>query len=97
MTVHQANLRLIDDLKRVLRDAEDLLQATSGEAGANVRAIRGRLIAALEPAKAACARLQEQTARAAERTDHLIRDHPYETLGIAFGVGMLIGVLLMRQ
>ena len=29
--------------------------------------------------------------------DKVIRDHPYQTIGIAFGVGLLIGFLARRR
>lgn len=34
---------------------------------------------------------------AAKKADAVIRDHPYESLGVAFGVGLLIGVLVGRR
>jgi len=49
----------------------------------------------VEKAKAVYERLQDQTATAAKVTDKTIREHPYQAAGIAFGVGMLIGVLAM--
>jgi ElaB/YqjD/DUF883 family membrane-anchored ribosome-binding protein len=51
----------------------------------------------IEKAKAACERLQDQTTAAAKATDKTIREHPYHVAGIAFGVGILIGVLVMRS
>jgi ElaB/YqjD/DUF883 family membrane-anchored ribosome-binding protein len=27
----------------------------------------------------------------------VIRDHPYESIGVAFGLGLLIGVLVARK
>ena len=51
----------------------------------------------MEKAKEVGKRLQEQTAAAAKATDKTIRDHPYQTIGIAFGVGVLVGVLAMRS
>ena len=97
MTTNEANEQLTTDLKVVVRDAEDLLKATAGEAGEKVKEVRGRLARALESAKATCARLQDRTVQAAKATDHIIREHPYESIGIAFGVGLLIGVLAGRR
>ena len=34
---------------------------------------------------------------AAKRADTVIRDHPYESIGIAFGIGLLVGVLVKRK
>lgn len=97
MTTQDANQRLATDLKVVMRDAEDLLKATAGEAGEKVKEVRGRLSSALESAKATCENLQDKTVQAAKATDYAIREHPYESIGIAFGVGLLIGVLVGRR
>ncbi len=61
----------------------------------NGQNLRAKLEAAAEKAKEVCERLQEQTVAAAKATDKTIREHPYESLGIAFGVGVLIGALAM--
>jgi ElaB/YqjD/DUF883 family membrane-anchored ribosome-binding protein len=97
MTTHEANQRLASDLKLVMRDAEDLLKATAGEAGEKVKEVRSRLSTALASAKATCEKLQDKTLEAAKATDHVIREHPYESIGVAFGVGLLIGVLVGRR
>ncbi len=57
---------------------------------------RAKLEAAIEKAKAACERLEEKTVAAAKATDKAVRQHPYQAAGIAFGVGLFIGVLAMR-
>ena len=40
---------------------------------------------------------KESVKETAKKTDEAIRSHPYESLGIAFGVGILIGVLIGRR
>ncbi|MGO8928172.1 MAG: YqjD family protein [Limisphaerales bacterium] len=60
------------------------------------RELRARLEAAVEKAKAACESLEEKTVAAAKATDKAVREHPYQAVGIAFGVGVLIGVLVAR-
>ena len=97
MTTQEANQRLAKDLKLVMRDAEDLLKATAGQAGEKISEIRSRLAAALESAKASFGQIQDKTVLAAKATDRVIRDHPYESLGIALGIGLLIGVLVARK
>jgi ElaB/YqjD/DUF883 family membrane-anchored ribosome-binding protein len=97
MTTDQANVRLASDLKAVVRDAEEQMKATAGQAGEKVTELRGRLAAALESAKGTCHRLEEKTVAAAKATDRTIREHPYESIGIAFGVGLLVGVLVARN
>jgi ElaB/YqjD/DUF883 family membrane-anchored ribosome-binding protein len=97
MTTQEANQRLSSDLKVVMRDAEDLLKATAGQAGEKVAEVRSRLASALESAKSTCLTLQDKTVEAAKATDKVIRAHPYESIGISFGIGLLIGVLVARR
>jgi len=94
MTRQEATQQLVADLKVVSHDAEELLKATAGEAGEKVKEIRKRLGKAVESAKATGERLQEQTVEVAKSTDGVIREHTYESVGIAFGVGLLIGLLV---
>ena len=67
------------------------------ESSEKLAELRERLANAIESAKVAAKRLEEKTVAAAKATDRVIRDHPYQTVGIAFGLGILIGVLLGRR
>ena len=93
----QADRRLASHLKALVEDAEELMNATAGQAGEKASEARSRLAAALESAKVACQRLEEKTIAAAKATDRTIREHPYESIGIAFGLGLLVGVLVARK
>jgi ElaB/YqjD/DUF883 family membrane-anchored ribosome-binding protein len=96
-----AHERVMADLQTLTRDAEDLLKATTGDVSEKAKEARSRVAAALERAKTTCVHLQEQTVAtakaAARKADTAIRDHPYESIGVAFGVGLLIGVLVTRK
>jgi len=89
--------RLVSDLKTVTKDAEELLKTVSGEEGNGSHDIRMRLSSAIESAKATYHRLEEKAVAGAKATDKVIRAHPYESLGIAFGLGLLVGVLVTRK
>jgi ElaB/YqjD/DUF883 family membrane-anchored ribosome-binding protein len=97
MTTVEGNQRVANDLKSAMSDAEDAMRATTGQSSERASEIRARLNAALESAKATCQRLEDKTVAAAKATDRVIRDHPYESIGVAFGVGLLIGVLVARK
>jgi ElaB/YqjD/DUF883 family membrane-anchored ribosome-binding protein len=58
--------------------------------------LRAKMEAVVEKAKVVCERLEEKTVEAAKVTDRAIREHPYQSIGIGFGVGLLIGVLATR-
>jgi|SRR5271169_6561298 len=89
--------KLIADVKQVVRDGEELLRAGAGELTDKGKAARARLASALESAKETGIRLQEKTMAGARATDKVIREHPYQSIGVAFGIGLLIGVLVNRK
>ena len=89
--------RLVSELKTVTKDAEELLKTVSGEKGNGSREIRMRLSSAIESAKATYHRLEEKAVAGAKATDKVIREHPYESLGVSFGLGLLVGVLVTRK
>ncbi len=89
--------KLVTDLKAVAHDAEDLIKASAGEVSEKARDARHRLMAALERAKEGCVRLEEKAVAGAKATDKVVREHPYQSIGVAFGIGVLIGVLVTRR
>jgi len=89
--------RLVSDLKTVTKDAEELLKTVSGEKGNGTHEMRMRLSSAIESAKATYRRMEEKAVAGAKATDKVIREHPYESLGVAFGLGLLVGVLVTRK
>ena len=58
---------------------------------------RVKLESAIEKAKDACERLEEKTVAAAKAADKVVRNHPYQAIGIALGLDLLSGVLAMRK
>ncbi len=89
--------KLLQDLKVVIRDGEALLRAGAKDLGERGSAARERLAAALEVAKDTQRRLQEGATTSAKATNQLIQEHPYESLGIAFGIGILLGIFANRR
>ncbi len=89
--------KLVSDLKIVARDAEELIKATAGDLGEKTKAARARLSEALEAAKVTYHRLQDKAVEKAKATDKVIREHPYQSIGVAFGVGLVVGLLLRRR
>jgi ElaB/YqjD/DUF883 family membrane-anchored ribosome-binding protein len=89
--------KLVTDLKRIVRDSEELLHATKDAVGDKAKEVRQRLTDALDAAKRTCLRLEEKTLDSARAADRTIREHPYQSIGVAFGFGLLIGVLVTRK
>jgi ElaB/YqjD/DUF883 family membrane-anchored ribosome-binding protein len=89
--------QLLTDLKRVVHDSEELLHDSKEKLGEKAHEIRERLTETLEQARATCTRLQEKTKATAKAADKTIRDHPYQSVGVALGIGVLVGLLLARK
>ena len=96
-----ARERILADLRALAHDSEELLKATAGDVSEKTKEVRARLSTALERSKSTMAELQSQAIAgakaAAQKADAVIREHPYESLGVAFGVGLVIGVLVGRR
>jgi ElaB/YqjD/DUF883 family membrane-anchored ribosome-binding protein len=93
--------KLVNDLKNVIHDAEELLKLTAGEAGAEATALRERVRGRLVQAKESLLGLQEtavERAREAGRVaDNYVHEHPWPSIGVAAGVGVLVGLLIGRR
>jgi ElaB/YqjD/DUF883 family membrane-anchored ribosome-binding protein len=89
--------QIVKDLKTVAHDAEELVKATAGEVSERARHARARLASALETAKQTCERWEARAIEGAKATDKVIRQHPYQAIGVAFGLGVLVGVLVIRK
>ena len=93
--------KLMKDLHVVVGDAEELLKATAGHTGERVQQVRTK---AEESLRGVRTRLQEAgedvSARAKdaahEATDQ-IREHPWTAVGVAAGIGLIAGILLLRK
>jgi ElaB/YqjD/DUF883 family membrane-anchored ribosome-binding protein len=63
--------------------------------------LKDRFSSALDSAKTTYQRIQENTVAGAKAADKTIREHPYGSIGVAaglaFGLGLLIGVLAGRR
>jgi ElaB/YqjD/DUF883 family membrane-anchored ribosome-binding protein len=85
------------DLAQLAEDARALMAATTDVAGEKVGEARKRLAAALEDGKEIYGRAREKAVEGIKAADEVVHEHPYQAIGIAFGVGALIGYLASRR
>ena len=86
-----------DDVNALAEDARALVTATAHVAEEEVVEARQRLAAALERGKEIYGRVRDQAVAGAKATDQAVHEHPYQAIGIAFGVGALLGYLASRR
>jgi ElaB/YqjD/DUF883 family membrane-anchored ribosome-binding protein len=86
-----------DAMGTLAEDARNLMAATADVAGEKVSEARKRLAAALESGKEIYGRVRDKAVEGAKATDQAVHEHPYQAIGIALGVGALIGFLVTRR
>ena len=86
-----------DAMGTLAEDARSLMSATADVAGEKVGEARKRLAAALESGKEFYGRVREKAVEGAKATDQTVQEHPYQAIGIAVGVGVLLGYLVSRR
>ncbi|MFZ0469938.1 MAG: DUF883 family protein [Thiogranum sp.] len=93
--------QLVADFKRVVTDAEALLKATAKHGGEEFADVRARAEDSLKVAKARLAEeraaLLGRTKDAARATDAYIHENPWQAIGVAAGVGLVVGLLTGRR
>ena len=93
--------KLVSDMKVVVSDAEEILRATAGVAGEKMVDLRERIGERLRDAKLriadAEAALVDKTKAAARATDDFVNDNPWQAVGIAAAIGVLLGVIIGRR
>ncbi len=93
--------QLVSDIKSVISEAEEMLSATADQAGESVTRLRDRIQARLREAKVrlsdAEAVLVAKTKAAARATDEYVHESPWTAVGIAAGVGLLVGLIIGRR
>jgi len=93
--------KLIADIKLVIADSEELLRATAGVAGDKMADVRAKAQDHLNSAKIKLAEAEAMVvdkAKAVGRaTDDYVHDNPWAAVGIATGVGFLVGLLIGRR
>ena len=92
--------KLMQDLRVVVSDAEELLRATAGQAGEKVAVARERIQENLAAAKVRLVAAEDavvaKTKEAAKATDEYVHENPWKAVGISAGVGLIIGMLISR-
>lgn len=86
-----------DDMSQLADDARALIAATADIAGERVGDARKRLAAALDRGKEVYGCVREKAVEGVKAADEAVHEHPYQAIGIAFGVGALLGFLAARR
>ena len=93
--------KLVDDFAAVLAEAEEMLKRAASETGDKARDLRSQVETKLLRAKL---RLQEIEGEAVDRakeaaraTDDYVHENPWQAIGVAAAIGLVVGLMLNRR
>lgn len=93
--------KIVADMKTVVSDAEEILRETASLTGEKMVDLRERIGERLRDAKLriadAEAALVDKTKAAARATDDYVNENPWQAVGIAAGIGLLVGIIIGRR
>lgn len=93
--------RLIADVKVLMADADEIVKAMASATGEKAVELADRLRVNMRNAKDKMADVQvvvaDKAKVAARVTDDYVHDNPWQAVGIAVGVGLLLGLLIGRR
>ena len=91
---------VLHELRSLVSEAERILgqvPAAGCSCDATLDSLRERLQAAQQRLGAAYEETRRKVVAGARGADETIRDHPYQSIAIALGVGLLVGALIGRR
>ena len=100
-TVEYKKERLVNDLKGVAADADDLLAAVANSTAEEFASARAKIEERLDEAKArlddARVAVGQKVRHAADATQEYARENPWKAFGIPAVVALVVFVLLSRR
>lgn len=98
---HDFGATLLDDLKLILKDVEDLLRGTGSQARENYQLARTLFESTLGSTRTGLSDaeqiLTETTREAIETADAYVRENPWQAVGIGAAAGLVIGLMISRR
>lgn len=97
-----SNIKTVrNDMKTLVKDAQDLFREAGLATGEKAEELRAKGLAMLDSAMEKAHEIQavavEKGKVAAQSTDEFVHEHPWKAVGIAAGVGLLVGLLISRK
>jgi ElaB/YqjD/DUF883 family membrane-anchored ribosome-binding protein len=90
--------KIIKDFHSVIADTEELMKSVSNESGGTAQALRTKMEQNLKQAKEYLEDFEDsiidKSKTAARATDEYVHENAWQTIGLAVGIGILIGYLI---
>jgi len=89
--------KMVDDLKMIVSDGEELLKAAANASGEGLTAARAKFSEKVVSAKARLADLSQPVVEKARQADDYVRGSPWTAICVAAVAGVLIGFLAAKR
>lgn len=93
--------KLLNDLRLVIKDAEDLLRSTGQQVDEGYQLARAKFESTLHNARSGLSSLEDRVTASArdalETTDHYVQAHPWQSVGVSALAGLAVGLWLGRR
>ncbi|MDH4581439.1 MULTISPECIES: YqjD family protein [Pseudomonas] len=100
-TAARAQDDLLADFQTLVNDTEKLLQDTASLAGEQADELRVQIHESLKRARDTLRdteqNLRERGQAAVQATEDYVQEHPWQSVGLAAGIGFLLGLLAARR
>ena len=100
-SANAAQDKLLEQFQSLVSDTEKLLQESADLAGDQAESLREQLRSSLSKARDALKgteeSLKERGKAAIDATEGYVQSNPWQTIGIAAAIGVLIGLLIGRR
>lgn len=88
--MERASDKLMQDLRAVMVDAEELLKETAGQTGERIEKARAR-------AEQSVSKARERVQAAGQEVNDRVQENPWTAIGVAAAVGLVVGMMLGRK
>lgn len=93
--------QLMSDFKALMADAEDLIKLTASHEDGALASVRSKALDTLNNAKESLSAVEgtltEKAKVVAGSADEFVHRNPWEAVGVAAGLGLLIGLFIRRR
>jgi len=96
-TEDQIKDQVFSELQSLIEESEKLLKSSASLVGEEAETLHGQIALKLRQARDSVSSVRERTLPAVEATETYIGGHPWQTVAISAGFGLVVGLLLGRR
>ncbi|MHC8326783.1 ElaB/YgaM/YqjD family protein [Pseudomonas sp. LB1P83] len=85
------------ELQVLIEESEKLLKSSASLVGEEAETLRGQIAQKLQQARDSVTSVRDRTKPVVDATETYIGGHPWQTVAISAGFGLVVGLLLGRR